>query len=78
MTCIDVTTRARRLEVDPDVYRQASRHFYLLLGEAGHNGERTDQISILRKMSDPEITAYVRYHELDKLYPKVFNRDGFR
>ncbi|MBQ9003108.1 MAG: hypothetical protein IJ087_14755, partial [Eggerthellaceae bacterium] len=67
----------RRLEADPDVYRQANRHFYLLLGEAVGNGESTDQISILRKMSDPEITAYVRYHEYDKKYPKVFDRNGF-
>ena len=28
-------------------------------------------------MPHDEVVAYVRYHEYDKKYPKIFDRNGF-
>ena len=75
--CVDATARARRLGVNPDVYRRAGRSFYILLGKASQAGDSTDEVDILKKMPNDEVVAYVRYHELDKKYPSIFNRNGF-
>ena len=77
MTVIDISERARRHGVNPSLYRRASRSFTIIRSQCIEHGESTDFVSVLRKMPNDEIAAYVKYHEYDKLYPNTFDRNGF-